>query len=402
MTTPANQPPQPILPGCTDYSPFSLDELWAMISPADTVSQPQIDGWLNMAILCQDQADTLSRALTNLAEHWPPTPKSASEAFGKLVQGLVASMTDDASAAQKMSGTLSDIVGTLASAKNQMQPLMDQQARFQQMSPATEFTNIAAARVAPHSPDGWQADLREQATAIMASTDARIESLAAKIPKINEYTAHRTVGGSNGGGSGNSDGGPLSNGQALVRHLPAPSLGLLPPGANIASASPQLHDPAQLGTNPAQGQPVLAGTPVDARSAASTLGPSTAGGSPYRIGVVPGGAGKAPPNATQLRPGESPVIARGNVDSALGVDDSAHASAGLPMVPPAMVGRPASTSGRSAPRPGGRAALWYSQRQQKRDHRDPWSVPQGVPPVIEAPPEPQDHDPGPGVIGIDA
>jgi len=30
-----------------------------------------------------------------------------------------------------------------------------------------------------------------------------------------------------------------------------------------------------------------------------------------------------------------------------------------------------------------------------------WEVPEGGPPVILPPPEPKDHDPGPGVIGID-
>src|SRR5262249_7960621 len=33
-------------------------------------------------------------------------------------------------------------------------------------------------------PDGWQADLHQQAAEIMASTDARIESLAAEMPTL--------------------------------------------------------------------------------------------------------------------------------------------------------------------------------------------------------------------------
>jgi hypothetical protein len=392
-------PKQPILPGCTDYSQYSLDDLWAMISPADTVSQPQIDGWLTMAILCQDQADTLGRALTNLAEHWPPTPNSASEAFGKLVQGLVASMTDDASAAKKMSGTLSDIVGTLASAKDRMQPLMDQQTHFQQLESATQFPNIAAARLAPRPPDGWRADLHQQATSIMALADARIESLAAAVPTMTTFFVDvpRRV---RGGGGGSTDG--EDDGHTLLPSIHRPLLNSGVPDFDRQAGGLNPQDLAPSSASAVPGLTTLAGLPIAGRSLQPHVNnlspPAGTTGEAERIqGVTVANTpavGAMPSQSSQVDP-------KGAADVA-GIGETARASGGMPMLPPALGGRPPSTTGRSTSRPGGRAALWYSQRQQKRDSKDPWSVRHGVPPIIEAPPEPTDHDPGPGVIGIDA
>jgi hypothetical protein len=41
------------------------------------------------------------------------------------------------------------------------------------------------------------------------------------------------------------------------------------------------------------------------------------------------------------------------------------------------------------------------RRRANADPNDPWVVKQGGPAVLEPAPEPADHDPGPGVIGLD-
>jgi hypothetical protein len=69
-----------------------------------------------------------------------------------------------------------------------------------------------------------------------------------------------------------------------------------------------------------------------------------------------------------------------------------------PMVPP-MSGRPgAGTSGLS---PAGRPGRGKRRNTFHIDPDDPWSVPEGGPAVLEPLPEPTEHDPGPGVIGLD-
>jgi hypothetical protein len=79
-------------------------------------------------------------------------------------------------------------------------------------------------------------------------------------------------------------------------------------------------------------------------------------------------------------------------------DVARQANTGTPFMAAPASGRPSSTS-RPALRPGGRPALWASQRRRKEsDPQDPWRVERGGPAVIEAP-EPPVHDPGPGVIG---
>jgi hypothetical protein len=395
MTTPANQPPQRVLPGCTDYSPYSLDELWAMISQPDTLSQTQIDGWLNMAILCQDQADTLTRALASLADHWPPTQGSASAAFTTMFQGLVASMTEDASAAQKMSGTLSDIVGTLATAKNRMQPLMDQQTHFGHMESATRNPNIAAARLAPHAPDGWQADLHQQATSIMASTDARIDALAATMPTFVALMVN--VPGRDDGNQSLSQaaGGSLTRVPESLRPGSPSAASSLLPGTIGLVGSPRDPTPAGSRVASAPVDTMLQGEPVLEPLTAAPDDPKVYNSGPVAAIAAPMGNNSSSSESlgsttTALPYGEADAGGRG-------------ANAGSLMVPPGVGGgRPPSITGQRPIRPGGRAALWSSQRK-RQDHgrNDPWSVPKGVPAVLEPSPEPVDHDPGPGVIGLD-
>jgi hypothetical protein len=54
-------------------------------------------------------------------------------------------------------------------------------------------------------------------------------------------------------------------------------------------------------------------------------------------------------------------------------------------------------------RPQGRGGLAgaAASRRRRRDDEDGWAVASGVPGVLTPDPEPDQHDPGPGVIGID-
>jgi hypothetical protein len=54
-------------------------------------------------------------------------------------------------------------------------------------------------------------------------------------------------------------------------------------------------------------------------------------------------------------------------------------------------------------KPPGRGGLPVAaaSRRRRRDDDDGWAVASGVPGVLAPDPEPDQHDPGPGVIGID-
>jgi hypothetical protein len=411
MTDPTQSPV--IMPGCTDYSRFSLDQLWDMVSPADTVSQGQIESWLQMAALCDDQADSLAAALTRLNEHWPATPNSASAKFSGEITRVVSTMRSNASESRDISLTLSDIVAALDSAKSQMQPLMDQQAHFRQMSSVSpDLTTVLVDFFTNHSegpPAGWQDELHSQATGILASADARVESVAGRMPPVSEFRLSiDTQPGSQGGqqeqrrGPGSQLGGSVST----LTGIP----NLNSPG--IAPSLPSTDQPGPSSVNVVSpDQPTLAGLPTGVQ----LTGPTTA--SPDTIGTTPsvrlpspassvfvGGVIPQPPLAPiGSVPSTNPIANDpSNTGAALPeTNEAPRTAAGTPMMSPGMAGRPQGAGSRSGVRPAGRAALWQSQRQSKRDRHDPWSVRQGVPQIIEAPPEPEDHDPGPGVIGLD-
>ena len=50
---------------------------------------------------------------------------------------------------------------------------------------------------------------------------------------------------------------------------------------------------------------------------------------------------------------------------------------------------------------GSYAVVAGGRRRRRSDPADPWPVPQGGPSILEAAQQPIEHDPGPGVIGID-
>jgi hypothetical protein len=388
-------------PPCMDYSAYSLNELWDMVSPPDTLSQAQITSWYEMAILCGDQADNLTRALARLAGFWPPAPGSAAEAFSHLVQGLVASMSDDAANARKMSRSLSGIVGELDSAKAQMQDLMDQQAHYQQLPPAASrpgqlaFFESSSPSPTEYAPIGWQDDLRAQARTIMASTDAKIETIAAGMPVIHRFAP--TI---------DDAGPPPPPPRPLPRAAPMPPMLQMPDVTGSRDITPPAQGSVSAGTP--IGSPILAGTGAVPNDTTQVL-PTPSGTGP--LNARPSGVGNnptyRPPEAfqpmigrTQAVPDPSAETSSQNGMASEGQPEGGQGTAPGSLLSPGVAGRPSTQGNRSAARPGGRAALWASQRKRKPDRSDPWSVRHGVPAVIE-PSEPPEHDPGPGVIGLD-
>jgi hypothetical protein len=150
--------------------------------------------------------------------------------------------------------------------------------------------------------------------------------------------------------------------------------------------------------------PVLDGTP-------SPSAPSTAGGHipvgladrPVLLSPGPHSAVLAPTGmigrTTQLPPVERPTASPTRSAPPPAARPASGPVTSIPsMVPPPM-SRPSNMPG-GALAPSGRAASAYGRRRQ-RDSDDPWAIKEAVPAVIEPQPAPSEHDPGPGVIGID-
>ena len=406
MTEPSSQ-----LPPCTDYSAYSLNELWDMVSPPDTLSQAQIASWYEMAILCGDQADNLTRALARLADFWPPAPGSAASTFADLVRGVIASMSADASNARQMSQSLSGIVSELDAAKAQMQDLMDLQAHNQELPSAKSrpgqlsFFESSTQPVVEYAPVGWEDDLRAQAHTIMATTDAKIDVIAGAMPVFRPFVAapfDDPGAGSGAGGLGDAEG-QGSSAEVLQRAETLPPLRR--PGLSTWIPHP-IDEPLDRVSN----MPVLAGvtSPPPWPEPMVPAQPSLGGGLPtdgVRMPRASEGEQAIPPatvvplsyGSATLEPGASDPGNMNRQDASAG-----RAANGSSTLLPASGARPPSAPNRPSTRPGGRAALWYSQRKRKEaDPTDPWAIRRGVPQVIE-PSEPPEHDPGAGVIGLNS
>src|SRR5690606_13513247 len=100
---------------------------------------------------------------------------------------------------------------------------------------------------------------------------------------------------------------------------------------------------------------------------------------PTNVAATPGGPGAAGPGAPSGRP------------------PAAHGSGMVPMAPMSPPGP--ARQGAAGVAAGGRAVP-PGRRARPSDPDDPWAVRQGSPAVIEPAAEPEDFDPGPGVIGL--
>jgi hypothetical protein len=123
-------------------------------------------------------------------------------------------------------------------------------------------------------------------------------------------------------------------------------------------------------------------------------------GGPLPVGAAYSPAGVPEPSAVPPgAPGSSTAV-----EPAAAVEEPTGSPGGVGangmMAAGGLAGRPGG--GASGLRSSGRSGLWAGNRRRRKDtgRSDPWAVAQGGPAVLE-PDEPTDHDPGPGVIGLD-
>jgi hypothetical protein len=391
-----------------DYSGITLDQMWESVSQPDNRTWPQIAAWDTMAQVCAEQAEQLHRALIALMRTWPPLPGSAAEAFANEVQTLIGSMRRDSADATIIQPVLVDISSELEAAKLRIQALIDQQNHFLTVERARsklgtpEFNTMDAPSrdlATQPLPNGWRQDLHDQGTAVMQIADSNLAVITTRMPvlgglqsKIDQAAGGGEGSHTGGGGTGNVQGVQIPTIGSVVRALPDDlNLRPTPVPSPVLAGGPQ----ASAGSS----DPL----PVTLFGGSTSPSPDGSGTSSTRVVVPVDPVGRViglPNTSMGLTPGNSATAEA--LDTNVGADRTVNSRSATPsamMTPPA--GRGGQTVTRSAVRPGGRAALWASQRRKKRaDPADPWSVPEGVPPVIESV-DPVEHDPGPGVIGLD-
>ncbi len=289
-------------------------------------------------------------------------------------------------------------------------------------------------------PSDWQQQLKNEAATVMHATDTAVFQYTGQMQVPEQYELQGNIdnstpwspdGGSSTGGS--ASGGTGGSSRALLIPPPPPT----PPGRRVLAPSPgptvlpvfpgipggpgmpsgpvapgrfvgptvpaRLAEPGRL---PVPGEPVPGRSTVPGKAFLGR-GSLPAEGLPGR----PGMPGEPLPHGAPVRPGEMPMAPMGGA--------AGRPNAAMPRTGPA-VGRRVNPIGGVVGGRGGESFTTKSghmvtigprrSRQDRQDRRageqgfdpdNPWAVAVGVPPVIEPAPEPEHHDPGPGVIGID-
>ncbi|MDG6109760.1 hypothetical protein Daura_09060 [Dactylosporangium aurantiacum] len=343
------------------YRRWRLPQLWQMLA-ADNPT----DAHLHLATLrrqqtaLETQRDRLRTLRDRLADGWPPERSEAATAFIQRLNDMIRAMSLTATGAAEVRSNLSLITDALDRARRELAPLV---AEYE------KTTKLPDQRVGEHA----RRLLDDHARRILMTADAAVSDPAAALdvalPAYERFSMQGTVAVPVDGGGGST--GTRTGRPATPQFDPPEPAAAEPPEFELAGGS----GPTSTVTPVADPAGSIGGL-VDH----SVLGPGRVLG---RV-VRPTGVAAAGPGATNGNPG-----VRGgalNTQSAIGAPGSGAAGARGGVG--GMGGYRASdtaTSRRRTPEEGG---------------GESWSVRQGVPPVIEAPPS-RPHDAGPGIIGID-
>jgi hypothetical protein len=375
--------------GCVNWTAFDVPTIWAMLAYEDgTLSVEQANAWNRTYDLLASHAKNLQALRDGLAERWPPERSEASAVFLEYLDELIGAVNPTSYASSSNAVVLSDLIDTLAAAKGELAPL------HQQWQAGTGDPKL-------------QAELNARAAKIMASTDVAVYQHGQRFVVPPEYepplgTVESTS--------------PFSAGDTTVRPLRTmPTEGqptALPSAARFAPGSPDSRDggPALSWT---ANQPTPIGGPAE-REPSPPVFADTPAGRVLSPGGVIGNLGGRPISSTP----EADVIgdprSNGGLKAPLGSRESAainsqateaeptrnaHLNKSTQPGPKAAESRE-SWGGVGGMLGGGRAATRRNWTEGGDRYVD-WPVSRGVVPVLLPPPDPQTHDPGPGVIGID-
>jgi hypothetical protein len=374
--------------GCIDWTGLDVPAIWAMLASGDSaLSAEQTTAWNRTYDLLDSHARNLRTLRDNLAERWPPGRSEASAVFLEYLDKLIESVNPTSYASSSNALVLSDLTDTLAVARAKVAPLHEQWQ-------AAAASGTADPKV--------QAGLNAQAAAIMAGTDEEVYQHGQRFvvpaeyePPVGAVEPTRPF--------------PLetrSKPQA-VRPLPPASSGSVQPTNSQRTIS-------------AGGDaPLLDSLPGPSTGSGTVLSPTPATNfvdTPAGRALAPGGViGHAAVESSihavrRTRMAESskdigrtlrpPVSGGHDEPSSIGPDPlrSPHNQPLRSNIPTDEQREPLAGTG----------GVYGSGPRSQKYRRQPsgeayveWPVDRGIPPVLMPPPEPERHDPGPGVIGID-
>lgn len=382
---------------CVPWSRFDLPTIWSMLEHEDAgVSTEQAVAWRRTFDLLSAHATNLQTLRDTLAERWPPEHSQASAVFLDYLDGLIGSVPQASSASTTNANALSDLTDILASAKARVRPLYEQwQANVNSGKPDPKVL----------------ASLKDQATTIMSQADDAVYQQGERFVVPPEYEAFP---------------------DARDPYTP-----FLPPNVSVSaagqasSAIPPVHVRiADASTAPLSGAAGNAGAGAPILSG-GVVAPPASGGAPPGLPVPQIGSSVGTPVSAGLLPGAVIGLGMSNAARSYGASGDRFTMSGmggssggsrsaaggfaegesLGATNGGLVRRGTAAApggGEAAGAPGGMGGMLGGAGSDSRRRRldggeayTEWPVASGGPAVLMPPREPDDHDPGPGVIGID-
>jgi hypothetical protein len=404
----------------TSWDAYGIDEIWKMVATEDGMdSHTQIAAWQLQVKLCEEQADQLEKAAAQLALRWPTTPGSASEVFLQQVTALATAMRQEVQSSTAVQEPLRRITEALVAARDEIGALRERHDQYakteqQQLIPRPLSMPGQVARQ-PSPPSGWRAEIDYMAREVMVKSDATVGSQARRliIPPAFELrdARHDSI----RVDPGDADPTTVSTPRALSVDDPVDRRQILLGNSPWSVDSLHVDDGEAMLTSDSGGLNDAAaasqrGAPAPVSSLRDGLGSSSGivftpsgvitvgnlGSGIYGRRSLPiSPAGSVAPGVKVLSEAVAPQVGQGQAGESRGAAGSTPAGM-APMVPPP---KSQQNLGAGQVSPGGRLGRRRG-RGLPADPNDPWIVAEGVPAVILPCAEPIQHEPGPGVIGL--
>jgi hypothetical protein len=402
------------------YAHYSLPQLWQIVAGEDPETGFTHVNTLNrLRTALEHQRDNLRAQRDRLMEGWPPDRSEAAAAFVTHINEMIDAMTYTASAASRICVGIDGTYAAIRDARRQLEAL---RADYPHRSTGQGIAVLKTSDPA----------LDQRARAVMIAADADIASAAKSysnpLPPYRRSidngqlmdTGKPSSGSGGGVGSaGRSDG----SGRALLRPPvfdPPPPSSVGDGRSNGGTDAPAFDDPGPV----LSGGPINPAIPPDGGSSGGSPGhPGSPGWGPVGVigGVGPDRVRPGPGGTSALRPGvvgPDGVIGGVRPSSAVTGQIMGGPTSGVAPRTAAVRGprsrptpgtssssEPAAARGMGGPAGGFRDRSYEAYAERRRSKRGDddqlWSVEEGVSPLLEAAPERQRHDPGPGVLGID-
>jgi hypothetical protein len=403
-----------------DLTQYNLHQLWDMVRQHDhKYVYRHVQAWDKMGGLCDAMAKALRDAAAAVADRWPPNRSEAARAFSDRMH-LLADAFERAQHNSYVNGPNLNVlqienaafrgnIGTLVTEWEQTQQraiLRGRELHLQRAVAAqTEDGLLAQSNTPPYKDridrlvgpvaNDWKLEYDRKARQIAAAYEAAVSDYKGRFqppePVLPTLTTPAVPGAGTRfpGGVGDYGDYPGSHGSlGPLPNPPRPSGGYEPPdddpildgGGQAPPSSGPAWTPEPL---PAGGSGPV---PWISTPAGHAMAPGGVIGEPIR-GAGPAGAA----GARGAGAGLVPMAGGGPAGRAGG---SGAAKGGFVAPPGGLIGgRPGA--GSTGPVPAGRGS------RRHVDDDEAFVVPSGVSGVLTPPDDPDDHRPGPGVIGID-